>query len=77
MKYYVTIEATIRKTYEIEADSKEEAQKAGTELFSALEDGTPEYYTQEVLGVDAESDGFWNVDDEEEVDNTLNGGIHP
>jgi len=79
MKYYVTIEATIRKTYEVEADSKEEATEAATEMFSALEDGTPEYYTQEVLGVDAESDGFWNVDDEqeEEIDNTLNGGIFP
>lgn len=75
MKYYVTIEATVRKTYEVEADSKQEAQETATDLFTVLEDGTPEYYTQEVFGVDAESDGFWNVDDEEEVDILLNDGI--
>ena len=52
MKYYVTVEATIRKTYEVEADSKQEATEAATEIFSVLEDGTPEYYNQEVIDIE-------------------------
>ena len=53
MKYYVTIQATVRKTYEVEADSTQEAQEAGTELFSVLEDDTPEYYNQEVIDIES------------------------
>ena len=51
MKYYVTIKATVRKTYEVEAADKFEAQGTATEMFSVLEDGTPEYYNQEVICV--------------------------
>lgn len=54
MKYYVTIQATVRKTYEVEAEDKLEAQETATELFSVLEDGTPEYYNQEVIDIESE-----------------------
>ena len=53
MKYYVTVEATIRKTYKIEADDQGEARNAALERFSVLEeDDTPEYYKQRVIEIE-------------------------
>ena len=49
--YEVEIEATIRKTYTVEAESEEEAVDTAHSIFSVLNDDTPEEYTQELLSV--------------------------
>jgi len=47
-KYHVTIEATIRKTIEVEAPDEDEARNQAHQLFTCMpEDG--EYYAQDVL----------------------------
>lgn len=47
--YSVTVEAVVRKTYTIEADSEDEAAELANEQFSVLpEDGIDEYYDQQV-----------------------------
>ena len=52
MKYLVTIEATIRKTLEIEADNRFEAIERAHEDFTVECEGSDEYYNQETLQVE-------------------------
>jgi hypothetical protein len=52
MKYLVTIEAVVRKTLEIEADSRGEAVATAHDLFTTECDGGDEYYNQETLDVE-------------------------
>lgn len=51
MKYEVTIEARVTKSYIVEADDIDAAIQQAHETFSVLEDGTPENYEQEMLGI--------------------------
>ena len=50
--YEVTIQATITKTYTIEADSQDEAIMTASDRFELLEeDGISETYEQDILEV--------------------------
>lgn len=49
--YDVTIEATVIKIIRVEAENEDEAYVLAHESFSVLEDGNPESYTQESLGI--------------------------
>ena len=49
-KYQVTIEAVIRKTYEVEAEDMQKAQEMANEMFTVEPDGD-EYYDQQVIGL--------------------------
>jgi hypothetical protein len=51
MKYEVTIEARVVKSYIIEADDENAAIEQAHETFSVLHDGTDEHYEQELLGI--------------------------
>ena len=52
MKYKVTIEATVRKDIEVEANSEMEAATIAHEQFSVLpEEGEPEKYDEQTLEV--------------------------
>jgi len=51
MKYEVTIEARVTKSYIVEADDVDEAIEIGHAHFSVLCDGTDEKYEQGLLGV--------------------------
>ena len=51
MKYEVTIEARVIKSYIIEADDEDAAIEQAHETFSVLHDGTDEHYEQELLGI--------------------------
>lgn len=51
MKYQVTVQAIIRKTYEVEAADEYEAQNKANELFTVEPDGD-EYYNQETIDVE-------------------------
>ena len=51
MRYAVTIEAVIRKTYEVEADDMQKAQEMANEMFTVEPDGD-EYYSQETIDVE-------------------------
>lgn len=51
MKYEVTIEARVTKSYIVEADDVDEAIEIGHAHFSVLHDGTDERYEQEMLGI--------------------------
>ena len=50
-KYQVTVQAIIRKTYEVEAVDEREAQSEANELFTVEPDGD-EYYNQETIDVE-------------------------
>lgn len=51
MRYEVTIEAKITKTYTVEADDTEEAVHIAHTKFNVNDDGTPEVYEQELLDI--------------------------
>jgi hypothetical protein len=51
MKFKVTMQATITKNMEIEAESAEQACILAHEDFSVLNDNDEERYDQQVLGV--------------------------
>lgn len=51
MKYAITVQATIRKTYEIEADDSQKATEMAHEMFTVEPDGD-EYYSQEAIDID-------------------------
>jgi hypothetical protein len=50
-KYQVTIEAVIRKTYEVEAEDMQKAQEMANEMFTVEPDGD-EYYDQQAIDVE-------------------------
>lgn len=53
MRYKVTIEATVRKTYTIDADTEEEAAATAQDMFVvAEEDGIPERYQQDIVEIE-------------------------
>ena len=51
MKYKVTIEARVTKSYIVEADNEDLAYELAHELFSVLNDDTPERYEEETLDI--------------------------
>ena len=51
MKYKVTIEARVTKSYIVEADNEDLAYESAHELFSVLNDDTPERYEEETLDI--------------------------
>lgn len=51
MKYAVTIEAVIRKTYEVEAADEYDAQNQANEMFT-VEPEADEYYNQQAIDVE-------------------------
>lgn len=51
MKYQVTVEAVIRKTYEVEAEDEQKAQEMANEMFTVEPDGD-EYYDQKAIDVE-------------------------
>ena len=50
--YAITVRATVTKTYEIEAESRDEAVETAHEIFSTSSDGVDEDYQQETLDVE-------------------------
>jgi hypothetical protein len=50
-KYQVTIEAVIRKTYEVEAEDMQKAQEMANEMFTVEPDGN-EHYDQQAIDVE-------------------------
>jgi hypothetical protein len=50
--YYVTIQATITKTHRVEAETVDEAVEQAHEIFSVLDDGNPEKYSEETLHIE-------------------------
>lgn len=53
--YRVTIEATVRKTYDIEATDRDAAMQQANEQFSVLnEPEVDEYYDQQVIDIEEE-----------------------
>lgn len=51
MKYEVTIEARISKTYTVKADNQDEAYELAHESFSVLPDEAQEHYEQETTNI--------------------------
>jgi hypothetical protein len=51
MKYAVTIQAVITKTYEVESDSQGNAYEEACELFSCECDGVDEDYQQDAISI--------------------------
>ncbi len=52
-KYNITVEATIRKTYEVESDSGQAAIEQAQEMFSVLpEEGVSERYDQQLVSAE-------------------------
>jgi hypothetical protein len=51
MKYEVTILARVTKTYTVEADDEDLAYELAHELFSVLNDDTPERYEEETIDI--------------------------
>jgi hypothetical protein len=51
MKYEVTIQARVVKTYTVEADNEDLAHELAHELFSVLNDDIPERYEEETLDI--------------------------
>lgn len=49
--YEVTIEATITKTYTVQAENSDEAYETAHEIFSVLTDDAKEYYDQQTLNI--------------------------
>ena len=61
MKFAVTVQAVVRKTYFVNADSEDEAGETAFEQFSFFYDAHPESYHQlvtEIAVVDSGSDQF-------------------
>lgn len=52
-KYRVTVQAVIRKTYEVEADDQQTAQEMANEMFT-VEPDDDEYYSQDTIDVEEE-----------------------
>lgn len=50
-RYQVTVEAVVRKTYEVEAVDESDAQNQANEMFT-VEPESDEYYGQEVIDVE-------------------------
>ena len=50
-KYQVTVQAVIRKTYEVEAEDSQKAQEMANEMFTVEPEGD-EYYNQETIDVE-------------------------
>jgi hypothetical protein len=50
-RYFVTIEATVRKTLVVEADNKQDAIELAHEDFSVAPSGDQEHYSQETVEV--------------------------
>ena len=50
-KYQVTVEAVIRKTYEVEAEDTQQAQEMANQMFTVEPDGD-EYYDQQAIEVE-------------------------
>ncbi len=51
MKYAVTIQAIITKTFEVETTSEREAYEEACELFSCECDGVEEDYEQDAISI--------------------------
>lgn len=52
-KYNVTIKATVTKTYEVEAETEDQAREEAHGIFSVIsEDGIPENYEEDTLSVE-------------------------
>jgi hypothetical protein len=51
MKYEVTIQARVVKTYTVEADNEDLAYELAHEQFSVLNDDVPERYEEETLDI--------------------------
>lgn len=51
MKYKVTIQARVVKSYIVEADDEDLAYELAQEQFSVLNDDTPERYEEETLDI--------------------------
>lgn len=52
-KFLVTVEAVVRKTYEIEADDRDAAMQEANEQFTVLnEPEIDEYYRQECIDIE-------------------------
>ncbi len=51
MKYKVTIQARVVKSYIVEADDEDLAYELAHEQFSVLNDDTPERYEEETLDI--------------------------
>lgn len=51
-KYNVTIKATVTKTYEVEAETEDQAIEEAHGIFSVLNDDTPEDYEEDTLSVE-------------------------
>lgn len=51
-KYKVTIEATIRKLIEVEAENETQAYEEAHEVFSVAYDDNPENYTQDAIRIE-------------------------
>ena len=50
--YDVTIRATIYKTIRVEAENENDAYVEAHEVFSVLNDDTPEQYKQDSVGIE-------------------------
>jgi len=51
MKYAVTIEARVTKTYTVEAENVDLAYELAHEQFSVLNDDVPEHYEENTLEI--------------------------
>lgn len=51
MKYNVTIECVIRKTYTVDAEDMQKASEEANQLFTVEPDGD-EYYSQECIDIE-------------------------
>jgi hypothetical protein len=51
IKYEVTIEARVTKTYIVEADDENDAIQNAHEVFSILTDDAPEKYEEHFVGI--------------------------
>jgi hypothetical protein len=50
-RYFVTVQAVIRKTIEVDAQTRDEAVMLAHESFTVENDG-PEYYNEETINVE-------------------------
>jgi hypothetical protein len=48
-EYDVTIKAVVTKTYRVEAENEEEATETAHQLFTVINDDTPEDYEQDTV----------------------------
>jgi len=51
-RYFVTVQAVVRKTIEVEAETRDEAVGLAHEAFTVENDGGPEYYKEETVDVE-------------------------